>query len=119
MLAAQEVGRGDGETAEDDILGVDHEPLTLDVSRLRSIRTHGETISFVSDPVQGSGRRHLLTNTAPGQPAGRLPSRVRAAGDAASRVRRRGGAGQISARAILRDTGLSRCDLADYGGKRD
>ncbi|GGO53407.1 hypothetical protein GCM10012286_60780 [Streptomyces lasiicapitis] len=40
MLAAQDAGGSGRETAEDDVLGVDHVPLASDIAGLRAVRTH-------------------------------------------------------------------------------
>ena len=45
VLAAQQRGDLDGQTAQDDVLGVDDVPLTVQVSRLRAERAHGRTLS--------------------------------------------------------------------------
>jgi hypothetical protein len=41
VLATQQGGDLDGEPTERDVGGVDHMPLTSDVSRLRAVRAHG------------------------------------------------------------------------------
>jgi hypothetical protein len=47
VLAAQQRRSLDGETAQDDVLGVDDVPLTGDVRRLGAERAHGVTFSFL------------------------------------------------------------------------
>ena len=57
VLAAQQTGDLGAEAAEDDAIGVDHVPLTLDLTCFRGVRLHRNSIS------------HLLRDTSRGQAA--------------------------------------------------
>ncbi|BBJ41749.1 hypothetical protein GCM10017744_046650 [Streptomyces antimycoticus] len=57
MLAPQEGGGLSGQTAENNVGGVDDVPLTLDVAGLGAERTHGRSLRFFSEwGLPGSAR---------------------------------------------------------------